>query len=156
MLRIHWRQNTPFDPAAQAFDVAPGLGVQQVSTFLGQVLGAQQQLIAEHLCNVRVLPGDTNPRLDVGRQAHQRVVALAQHRRGFQQRLDKPEQHLGVEVFFALEVIVQVGFRHAGPRRNVASLGGVEAPGGKFRAGGLQDQLLVVLANTAHGDFLAI
>src|SRR5471030_3410686 len=102
MLRIHRRQQPALDPAAQALDIALSLGVQQIPTLLRQLPTAEQQLTAEHLGNVRMLPRDSYPRRDVSLQPHHRIIALAQYRRGLQQRLDKPEQHLGVEVLLAL------------------------------------------------------
>ncbi|MOA37278.1 hypothetical protein D3C78_1588570 [compost metagenome] len=96
--------------------------------------------------------GDANACGHVGAQSRQRIITFTQHRRGFQQRLDKPQQHFAVEVFLALEVVIQIGFGHPGTRRDIAGLGGVEAVGGEFLAGSGEDQLLVAYADGTHGN----
>ncbi|MNQ84275.1 hypothetical protein D3C85_993980 [compost metagenome] len=137
-------------PALDALDVVPGLFVQLRGLLGRKVWRAVHDLAGEHLGGVGQLAGDADLRADVGGEHLEGVAGLVEGRGGLQQRLDDALQHLAVEVFLGLEVVVDVGLGQAGLGRDVARLGGGEPLVGEFLAGRAQDQVSVALANAAH------
>src|SRR5690606_5236066 len=97
-----------------------------------------------------VLARDTDLGADISAQHLGRMARLIERRRSFEQGFDDAFQHLSIEVFLALEVVVDVGLGQACTVGDIAGLAGGEALFGKLFAGSAQNQLFVALSDAGH------
>ncbi|MNN24240.1 hypothetical protein D3C81_1376660 [compost metagenome] len=139
------------DPGLEHRGTALEPGAVVFAEIVAQALAAADDLHGEDPRCLRVAPGKLHLGADVAAQGLGWVIVDSQGVESAVPQLDDVAQHCHIQAELVGEVIVQVGLGQPGLEGDGVHAGALETVAGELVLGGLDDGLLVLLANAAGG-----